>query len=331
MANEVVAFNPTALPAFARNRTELSDTAKALAGSGGFSGKRLSIKGGVFRLLVAGKEVAAIDERFLDVVIVKAAPKIGRSYYEAKFHEGTPAAPDCWSANGDTPDTSVKAPQSSSCATCPQNVKGSGEGDSRACRFSQRVALALANDLEGDVLQLTIPATSIFGKEEGDNRPLQAYARYLVANKIGPDEVITRMRFDTAAANPKLFFKPMRWLTDEEFAIAKEKGETDDALQAVTMTVSQVDHTPPDLGGTRPKAAAQAAPAPAQTSDDEPPAPAPAARRGRPAKTAPAATAPAPATQTPEPTPEPTVRKAAADAAPAVKPAVAAVLDGWDD
>jgi hypothetical protein len=39
--------------------------------------------------------------------------------------------------------------------------------------------LFLANDMEGDVLQLTLPAKSIFGKEEGDNRPLQAYARFL--------------------------------------------------------------------------------------------------------------------------------------------------------
>jgi hypothetical protein len=31
-------------------------------------GKRISIKGGVFRLLASGKEIAAIDERYLDVV-----------------------------------------------------------------------------------------------------------------------------------------------------------------------------------------------------------------------------------------------------------------------
>jgi len=50
--------------------------------------------------------------------------------------------------------------------------------------------------MEGDVLQLTLPAKSIFGKEEGDNRPLQAYARFLLAqtpNPVDPSEVVTRL------------------------------------------------------------------------------------------------------------------------------------------
>jgi hypothetical protein len=101
----------------------------------------------------------------------------------------------------------------------------------------------LANDVDGgDVMQLTLAATSIFGKEEGDDkRPLQAYARYLAAQNISPEMVVTRLKFDTNAAVPKLFFQPARWLDDVEYASALEKGQTEEAKRAVTMTVAQAD------------------------------------------------------------------------------------------
>jgi len=219
---ELANFNATQAPSFAR-KGELSTLAKSLAGGGvGGGGKRISIKGGVFRLMADGKEITSIDDRHLDVVIVNAAPKISRTYYAGTYEEGNTSAPNCWSADGETPDASIDEPQASNCASCPMNVKGSGQGDSKACRFSQRLAVVLANDVGGDVMQLTLAATSIFGKEEGDKRPLQAYARYLAAQNINPETLVTRLRFDTKAAVPKLFFQPLRWLEDEEYAIAVE-------------------------------------------------------------------------------------------------------------
>ena len=200
--SNVALFNPSQVPAFAR-KAEMSDIAKALAGGGASSGKRVSIKGGVFRLISAGKEIAAVDERFLDVVIVKAAPKVARVFYAAKYDkDATATAPDCQSNDGDTPDPKSKNKQSDTCASCDQNVAGSGNGNTRACRYQQRLAVTLANNIEGDVMQLSLPATSIFGKEDGDNRPLQAYARWLVAQGVDPSTVVTRMKFDTASESP---------------------------------------------------------------------------------------------------------------------------------
>ena len=255
--SNVALFNESKVPAFAK-KGELSDLAKSLAGGTGGGGKRISIKGGVFRLLVDGKEIASIDERYLDVVIVNAAPKIGRTFYMKAYDGETPTGPDCWSADGERPDASAVNPQSERCATCEQNIKGSGSGESRACRFSQRLAVVLANDIEGNVMQLQLPATSIFGKEEGDKRPLQAYARYVVANQASPEMMITRMQFDTKAEAPKLFFKPVRWLNEEEYEVAVRQGKTDDAKRAITMTVAKMDkvETPAPLAleGAKPKA-----------------------------------------------------------------------------
>ena len=270
--SNVIVFNPTKAPSFAKTG-ELSTIAKSLTGgNGGMSGKNISIKGGVFRLISDGKEIAAIDDRHLDVVIVAAAPKVGRTFYMGKYEEGKTTSPSCWSADGDKPDASIAAPQHANCADCPQNIQGSGEGNSRACRFSQRIAVVLANDMRGDPLALSLPATSIFGKDDGGNMPLQAYARWLAAQNINPEHVVTRLRFDTKAAVPKLFFKAMRWLTDDEFEGVTEKMEAEVTKKMVVMSFSapQQQVAAPALEGTRPKAAAKKKEVVEESDDSEP-------------------------------------------------------------
>lgn len=300
--SNVAVFNPSQVPAFAKKRGELSAVAKALAGGAGGGGKRISIKGGVFRLVAGGKEVAAIEERYLDVVIVNAAPKVSRVWY-AKSYDGSSAiAPDCWSQDGDKPAPDAENKQATTCADCEKNVAGSGQGNSRACRYQQRLAVVLANDMDGDVLQLTAPATSVFGKEDGENRPLQAYARWLTAQNIDPSEVITRMRFDTKSESPKLFFKTMRWLTEDENEICQAKGATPEAKSAITMTVAKMDKT-----------------AVAVPVEEEAPAPAPKAKKK-----------PDSVEESDE---EPTVRKEEKkpSAVPAKKSNLAAMVDDWDE
>lgn len=311
--SNVALFSGSNVPAFAK-KAEVSSLAQSLAGGGvSASGKRISIKGGVFRLLMGGKEVAAIEERYLDVVIVNAAAKVGRTFYAKSYDAENPGAPDCWSADGEKPDASSASPQSKRCADCPQNVSGSGNGTSRACRYSQRLAVVLADEMDGSIMQMQVPATSIFGKEDGDNRPLQAYARHLVAQNVSPEMLVTRMKFDTKSESPKLFFKPMRWLTDEEYEIAVRQGATEEAKRAVTMTVAQTDKVaaPLQIEGKPP--------AKAKVEDDEPPAPPPKAKKAA-AKAQPAAE---------EEDVEPVVRK---DEKPATaKASLAKLAEQWDD
>jgi hypothetical protein len=245
------------LPAHLRS-LQLDDTTKAIMG-GGPTIKRISIKGGVFRMLVGGEEVAKNEERSMNVIIVAAAPKVSRTYYEGTYEEGVKLAPVCWSANGDKPEAEVKTPQSSACATCPQNVKGSGAGDSRACRFSQRLAVVLENDIDGSVYQLSLPAASIFGKGEAGKWPLQTYAQMIASKGVPITSVVTEMRLNTAAAVPQLTFKPVRFLETDEFMAAVEQGKTPDAVRAITMTVAQTDgveSSTPALKLEKPKAVA---------------------------------------------------------------------------
>jgi len=227
------------LPAHLRN-LELDATTKALMGSGG-NGKRISIRGNVFRMIVGGKEVAQNDDRAMNVIIVRAAEKVSRSFYAGAYVEGQNAAPACQSTDGVAPDKGVKNPQSTNCQNCQQNIKGSGQGDSRACRFNQRVALALENNIGGDVYQLTLPGQSIFGTGDNGKMPLQQYAKFLGGHGLPVGTVVTEMRFDTASATPKLTFRAVRPLSVDELAESKRQGESADALNAVTLTVTQID------------------------------------------------------------------------------------------
>lgn len=232
-----------AVPAHLRN-IELDETTKSLMGSGA-GGKRISIRGGVFRMVVDGKEIAQNEDRAMNIVIVAANPSVSRNYYVDTYQEGQSTAPSCWSNDGVSPDAKVEAPQSPKCATCPQNIKGSGQGETRACRFSQRVAVVLENDVGGDVYQLTLPAQSIFGAAENGKMPLQAYAKFLGGHGLPVTAVVTEMRFDTTSATPRLTFKAVRPLEADELVTAREQGKSPEAAQAIASTVVAQDGVQP--------------------------------------------------------------------------------------
>lgn len=226
------------LPAYLKNITLDEDT-KAVAGSAG--SKRISIKGNVFRMIVNGEEIAVNEDRAMNVVVVRMAHKPSRTFYAGAYKEGETSSPTCWSSDSEKPDPAVEDPQASSCADCPQNIKGSGEGESRACRYSQRLAVALPDDLTGDVYQMVLPATSYFGKGEQNKWPFKQYVQYLAGHNVPIGAVVTEMKFDTKSPVPKLTFRPVRALEQEDYEAVRELGERPAALSAIKLTVAQTD------------------------------------------------------------------------------------------
>jgi hypothetical protein len=220
----------------------LSDTLSGGAGSGS-QNRRLSIKGGVFRELLNGKEHRVSEDRAMNIVIVDAAP-ISRMYFAGSYQEGEVTKPTCWSADTQTPaeDVPQDNKQAARCMDCKQNIKGSGQGEGRACRFQQRLAVQLEGEIEKrEVYQLTLPSTSIFGAGDKNKMPLQAYGRHLKVHNEVPSAIVTEMRFDTSSPTPKLIFKPIRRLEDAEIEIVLEMREHEDTTKAITLTVSQMD------------------------------------------------------------------------------------------
>ena len=239
MSNDMTLFegNPLVNSDLFKSLQETNDN---LSGGSGGGMPRISIRGGRFRQIIGGEQVQVRAEN-LPVVILNAA-KVSRTYYAGTYDPENPAPPKCWSSDSTKPDASVPEDQkqSSACATCPQNIKGSGQGQSRACRFGQRLAIAVEGDME-TIYQMQLPATSIFGEEGGGNKPMQAYAKLLNAHKTPAVAVVTEMYFDENSETPKLFFRPMRPLNEEELKQAVALREHPDVERALTLTVSQAD------------------------------------------------------------------------------------------
>lgn len=249
---------------------DVESNVAANVGGSGSTNRRISIKGGVFREILNGKEVNVSEERALNVVIINAS-KLSRMYFEGTYTEGVALKPTCWSSDSQTPDAAVPEgqKQASKCADCKQNIKGSGANGGRSCRFQQRLALLLDGNIEKkEVYQLTLPATSIFGDGEKGKLPLQGYVRYVAAHNTRVEAIVTEMRFDTSSPTPKLVFKPVRALTDDEAKVVVEMIKAPETLKAITLNVSQMDGVIPApqaqaaLFAPEPEAKAEAKPEP---------------------------------------------------------------------
>ena len=250
--NDIDIFQGGALPSYLKNMGA-DDVTNALAGEAGGGMRRISIKGGVFREMIGGKEYRVSEERAMNIIIIKAAPSLSRTYYSGTYTEGEAVRPTCWSSDSRQPDEAVKNKQSNTCMTCPQNIKGSGQGDSRACRFSQRLAVVIEGEVDREeVYQLTLPATSIFGEKVGNKMPLRAYAELLKSKDAPMSGVVTEMRFDTSSPTPKLIFRPIRVVTEDEYEVIQRLKESDEAKKAIELTVSQADNVKKEAAAPSP-------------------------------------------------------------------------------
>jgi hypothetical protein len=189
-----------------------------------------------------GKEIGSIEDRHMNVIFVKMAHTASRTYYTGAYKEGEKLAPVCWSSDGKVPDAEVKSPVASRCEECPMSVKGShSTGTGSACRLSWRTAVVLPNNPEGDVMQLVLPATSCFGKEEAGKFPFRPYIQMLANNNISAGRVITKMQFDTKSPVPKLLFSPVGVVPEADVATVQEQKNSKAAENAVKLTVFQQD------------------------------------------------------------------------------------------
>ena len=221
----------------------VDEDTRAVAGAGGGNSfnKRVSIKGGVFRKFVGGKEIGAIEDRFMNVIFVKMSHDAARTFYSQTYKEGEKAAPTCWSSDSKTPDPEVKSPFAKACAQCSNSIKGSGQGGGAACRLQWRTAVVLPDSMGGDVMQLVLPATSVFGKEENGKWPFRAYIQMLANHNVSASRVITRMQFDTKSPVPKLLFSPVDSVAADDIETLQQQAKSAAAEAAIKLTVFQTD------------------------------------------------------------------------------------------
>ena len=239
MSNElstILANNPALV------NTGLDEDTLAVAGGMAGGSKRISIKGGVFRMMVNGKEQAVNEDRSMNVVVVKMAHNASRTWYAKAYKEGDKLSPACWSNDAKSPDPAVKEPPAPSCESCPNSVKGSGQGGTgTACRLSWRTAVVLPGQLDGNVYQLVLPATSAFGKEDNGRWPFRPYVQMLASHNVSASAVVTKMQFDTKSPTPRLLFSPAGAVDTGDFETVRRQGKSSAAESAIKLTVFQTD------------------------------------------------------------------------------------------
>lgn len=209
--------------------------------------KRISPRNGMFVRVVNG-ETAGKLKAPLRVVLVGVAPDVQRTFYAKAYDPNAEAtAPDCWTNDGKKPDASIKAPQAKNCETCPQNVKGSGQGDTRACRFKRRVAVILPEEIggnnHGDIYQLEVASKSIFGKGVGQVFPLNAYIDYVIANGENIDGVVTEIDFNENNNNQSVLFRAVDFVSSNPDlqAAVDEAVASPEIAKAIMLNVASVD------------------------------------------------------------------------------------------
>jgi len=269
------------LPDFLQN-AGVSELTKQLAGRTGV--KRIVPKNGIFRKVVGGEEMGKVKGD-LNVVVVNASPKVGRIFYAKQWSaDAEPTAPDCFSNDGSAPDAGSTNKQSDRCDSCEQNIKGSGMGNSKACRYSRRIAVTLEEDfgtsLEGSVYQMNLASKSLFGDSVGDNtHPFESYTKYLSNNGKSLDYVVTQLSFNEDNDNQSILFTPLRFINKSEHAVTSKVAVLPETQKMVVMTPYQADasgrapklEAPKPLGEAFEKEDAKAlAKARAEAEDDEP-------------------------------------------------------------
>jgi hypothetical protein len=237
MSNELDIFQQGSTAVAQHSRRDDGFTANITGSS--VTAKRISIRGSKFRLMVNGKEVEKSNQDALDVVIVNASPHVHRMYFSKAYIPGEKMPPpSCWSSDSQKPDDTVVEKQAETCLACPQNIKGSGANGTKACRFSRRIAVVRADDLGGEVYQMTLPSQSIFGNGPKDCKPLHEYTDYVRANGENLMSVVSRVSFDEDSSSTKVGFKAIRRLSDEEYAVCQSRSTSDEAKRAITLSVN---------------------------------------------------------------------------------------------
>lgn len=188
---------------------------------------RVSLRGRMFRFIVAGDEVSkSAGPVHVHVIGVEPGPgKFTKTFYLNPYTgaNDSNSPPDCSSDDGIRPNSWVSHPQHADCQTCPKNQFGSATSrkgkPSKACADSKRLHVTKADDAQGTRYLLQVPVSSL--------RSLADHGRKLAEMGVEPWMPITSIEM-VDAEYPELAFKVDGFVTEanmEPLRLAAEKKE----------------------------------------------------------------------------------------------------------
>lgn len=213
--------------------------------SSGFIRNNISLRGMRFRLREGSEEISVVRGESLEVIIIGAIKGYQRQFF-GPYIQGQGSPPICQSNDGVVPTRTAQEPQNSKCATCTRNAKTQLRDDGskgRECSFLKRLAIYIPG--QGEMAwQLDVKGMSIFGKEVTDEgySGWNKFVQRLAKDNIEPFKIKTSIIFDESATVPKIMFRPVGWVSKEEYTAARKLMNEEETKAMLTM---ESDATPP--------------------------------------------------------------------------------------
>ncbi len=235
-SNEIVNI-PNNLPAFMDNLKSMFpdmdfSNDDAMNGLSSSAPPTIALNGTRFVVKENGEETT-LNVLELSAVIVRAKSTMSKTWYAAKFTPGQePAAPDCMSNDGVTPDASSSIKQNPSCAGCPQNEYGSGtdaQGNpakGKACRDIKILAIFANNH----AYKFAIPPASL--------KNFGTYVKSLTSRGVPLITCVTKISFDPAFSYPVLTFTYGGMLPESAIKKISEVAKSSEVIDIVGVPIS---------------------------------------------------------------------------------------------
>ena len=245
MSNELVTLENADVPAYILN-PELAKQMNEDAAAGistGFAA-RIKLSAKTFVLVdgnsnetpvLPGDMVIAPDGMaYMPIIVLRAKKEIQKSFYLKAYNPNEDGqAPDCFSNDGITPDSSAPSKQSDSCATCPMNAWASGKDQNgnatkgKACSDSKILAVFVP---KVGVHKLKLPPASL--KNWG------LYVKQLTARGIPVGNVKTLIGFDLKADYSILTFMFGGFIDEKLLPKLAEMAQSAEAEEIATDTIT---------------------------------------------------------------------------------------------
>jgi len=171
MSNEISIFQQGGdlqLPAHLQKYASHAQTAAGMV-TGFNSLPKISLRGKQFRYMKDDKEfVYPMGQPFNCIILAIDPPEgVAKSFYTDAYSSDSAELPDCFSADGKTPDNLAAKKQARSCNECPKNAFGSGtdaQGNpskGKACGDFKNLFVVESDKLDDQISVLRVPATSL--------------------------------------------------------------------------------------------------------------------------------------------------------------------------
>lgn len=211
--------NPIEIPDYLKGIVS-TVAAEAISGSGE-SFPRLTLSKKKFHFKKGKEEEAGASSKPIHVVILGVNPAqklMVKSYYKGLFNPDEASGPDCQSFDGVKPAGFVAKPMASRCFDCQFNKWGSADnGKGKKCADSKHLFVAKADDVNGVVYCLNVPATSL--------KSLEAYSKEMNAKGAPLEAAVTQLSFSDDETYPVLQFDFVAFLNKENAAKAIERSK----------------------------------------------------------------------------------------------------------